>query len=477
MKIQLNTTTTITTLIIIAFSLVACLRKEFDSPPDHTGYDPNIAVTHSIKDLLKLPQNTPITDDIIIAGIVNMDDRSGNYYKKICIQDEHAGIEILLDKTYLYNDYPVGRKIYVYCKGLILGNNGLNPQLGYSPDGNGNLNPIPDTEIENHIVKASFPHIIVADTFNNLALLAHPDSAANYLNKLVVIKNVQFLSGSENMPYADAANIASASSRILYDCNNHILPLRTSAYANFQYATTPTENGYIIGLYTRYNQRAQLYIRDTNDVHFDANRCNDSGINTIQQIAIKELRNMHEGSTLTVGKYSISGVVISDRTNGNIPEQNIVLQDLTQGIMLRFNGDIPKYSLGDSLQINIEKTSLETFNGILQVNGVKIDSVQLLDKGSIIPKIVTIQQLANQISNFESTLVTVQQCYFNSTGIFSGSKTLNDATGSITHFTYNTAYFASHNLPQDTMNITAIVSRFNNIIQLQMRNNFDMATD
>ncbi len=462
------------TLILIITLSVSCFRKDFDKPPNSTGNDPNLTITHSIKELLLLPQNTQITDEIVIAGIVNMDDRNGNYFKKITIQDEQAGIEILLDKSYLYNDYPVGRKVYVQCKGLYIGNAGLNPQLGFMPDGNGNLNPIPQSEIENHIVKASFPHTIIADTLYNLSLLSHPDSAINYLNKLVVIKDVQFFNGSENVPYANAANISSATIRTLYDCKEHTLSLRTSAYATFQTSHTPLGNGNITGVYTRYNQSAQLYIRDTDDVQFANSRCDDTSINLVKRIAINELRNMYEGSATSLGKYSIIGVVISDKVNGNIPSQNIVVQEKEYGITIRFYGDAPNFSLGDSLKINIEYASLETNNGLLQLNGVRLQSVEKLGKGNITPRTVTVQQLANLITDYESTLITIQQCKFTQLGIFSGSKTLNDNTGSITHYTYNTAYFAGQNLPQDTIRITAIVSRFNNIIQLQMRNNFDV---
>ncbi len=85
-----------------------------------------------------MPQSE-ITDDVIIGGIVCMDDKSGNYYKKIVIQDETGGIEIEIDQTNLYTDYPVGRKVYVRCKGLFLGNYFDIPQLGATPDERGSL--------------------------------------------------------------------------------------------------------------------------------------------------------------------------------------------------------------------------------------------------------------------------------------------------------------------------------------------------
>ena len=71
-----------------------------------------------------------ITDSILIGGIISADDRSGNFYKTLVLQDSTAGITIRLDESGLYNNYMQGRHIYIKCKGLFLGAyNGL-VQLG-----------------------------------------------------------------------------------------------------------------------------------------------------------------------------------------------------------------------------------------------------------------------------------------------------------------------------------------------------------
>src|SRR5690606_31796116 len=54
------------------------------------------------------------------------------------------------------------------------------------------------------------------------------------------------------------------------------LVVRTSNYAKFQPATIAGGSGVIVGLYTRYNNTAQLVIRDTTDVHFGPVRCDGS---------------------------------------------------------------------------------------------------------------------------------------------------------------------------------------------------------
>ena len=62
-----------------------------------------------------------VNDNIIIGGQVISDDKSGNIYKSLYIQDATGGIEVKLGKTGLYNDYKPGQWVYVKCSGLTVG--------------------------------------------------------------------------------------------------------------------------------------------------------------------------------------------------------------------------------------------------------------------------------------------------------------------------------------------------------------------
>jgi len=250
-----------------AVTLSACLKKDFDTPPNESSYDPQLTVTHSIADLKSMPQGE-ITDDVVIYGIVNMDDRSGNYYKKITIQDSTGGIEVEIDQTNLYTDYPVGRKIYIKCKGLYLGAYNELPQLGAAPDERGTLTQINGTMVDDYIVKANFPNTLKVDTFNYNDLTSIEDSR---VNTLVAIRDVQFSSGDVGMPYAEAS---ATTNRNLSDCSlSSGIVVRSSNYAKFQSVPVPEGSGLLIALYTRYRSTPQLIIRDTTDVRFYNARC------------------------------------------------------------------------------------------------------------------------------------------------------------------------------------------------------------
>ncbi|MEI2750497.1 MAG: DUF5689 domain-containing protein [Ferruginibacter sp.] len=71
-----------------------------------------------------------ITDDVIISGVVVANDKSGNFYKQLFIQDSTGAMQLLLDANSLYVTYPVGRKVYIKCKGLTLSDQNNNMATG-----------------------------------------------------------------------------------------------------------------------------------------------------------------------------------------------------------------------------------------------------------------------------------------------------------------------------------------------------------
>lgn len=273
---------TLSGILILFISIgftVSCLKQEFDAPPDSSGYDPKLGVTHTISEIQDLPSPAEITEDWVITGIVNMDDREGNAYKKVTIQDHTGGIEILLDQNNLYNDYPVGRKIYVRLKGLFKSDNNGLPQLGYTPDETGSLIHIPYTMIDRHMVKADYPNDIIADTVT-LAEIANLDDVRHLLHKLIVVKDAEFSPDVTGLPMADPATIRSATNRDLTECSSPTrVAVRTSGYARFQSEKIPGGNGTLTGVYTIYGPTPQLVIRSMEDLDMTGVRCDGSNPN------------------------------------------------------------------------------------------------------------------------------------------------------------------------------------------------------
>ena len=75
-----------------------------------------------------------ITENIWIKGQVVSDDKSGNLYREIYLQDATGGIDLKLGKSALYSDYKLGQWVYVKCTDLCIGAYNGMPQLGLEPD-------------------------------------------------------------------------------------------------------------------------------------------------------------------------------------------------------------------------------------------------------------------------------------------------------------------------------------------------------
>jgi len=90
----------------------------------------------TIKDFRGLYNNAPkeITGNVWIKGQVISDDREGNVYRELYIQDETGGLDVKIGKSSLYSEFSRGQWVYVKCQGLTLGAYNGMPQLGLEKD-------------------------------------------------------------------------------------------------------------------------------------------------------------------------------------------------------------------------------------------------------------------------------------------------------------------------------------------------------
>src|SRR5215217_5456856 len=97
----------LTSIVIAAIAGVlifsGCIKKKYDPAIDLSHYDPQLKVTNTIAELKAMNgayvsninyDTTVITNDVVVAGVVVADDRSGNYFKQIVIQDSTGGMAI-----------------------------------------------------------------------------------------------------------------------------------------------------------------------------------------------------------------------------------------------------------------------------------------------------------------------------------------------------------------------------------------------
>ncbi len=261
------------TATTISLLVTACRKKTEDAPP--TGDADIVANTtiSALKARLTATGTTvAITDDVVISGIVSCDDRSGNFYQQIAIQDETGGILLRLAGNNLFTKYPVGRRIYVKCKGLYLGEYGRMIQIGggLEPGGSG-VTLLAYNLHDQFIIKGALnqplePKVVAVSQLGTN--LQDP-----YVNTVIKLENFEFAPGELGKNYADD-NFSG--NRIIQGCTNpttNRLTLRSSNYSNFATFPIPQGNGDIIGVYSIFNNTKQFTIRDTTDVRFYGPRC------------------------------------------------------------------------------------------------------------------------------------------------------------------------------------------------------------
>lgn len=455
--------------------ITACLDHDFDKPPQpvaEIGFDPNSSIAE-LKSKYVSGKFTTITNDFLIHATVVADDKSGNFYKTIVIQDSTGGIELKLNRTGIYTDFPVGMKIGLKCKGLTIGDyNGL-IQLGLGTYQNGNytnLSGIEDVLIDNYVFKGPKNQPIVAKKKTITTLTAQD------ISTLIQLDNVEFARSDTGTTYADViANVSV--NHTLTDCNKNEILLRTSNFADFAGSVVPSKNGSITAILSKYQSDAQLYIRNLNDVQFTNDPCLGGG--NLTQISILDLRKLFTGTiTNAPSNKKIVGTVISDRVNMNTTTKNLVIQDVTGGITIRFLSN-HSFNLGDQLQINVSDQEISEFDGLLQINNVDNANATKIGTGNIVPQTKTLSEIIANFENLESSLVEVSNITISKTGstTFSGSCTLNDGTGSMLLFTRTQALFANENFPTGSIKLLAMVTQggANKDMQLTMRNSTDVS--
>jgi hypothetical protein len=113
---------------------------------------------------------------------------------------------------------------------------------------------------------------------------------------------------------------------------------------------------------------------------------------------------------------------------------------------------------------------LSEFNGLLQLNNVPNANAISFGPGTLpTPRVATIQEVIANLEAWESTLVRINNVSIPAGGTYSGTKTMQDATGSLDLFTRTAASFANSNVPGGTFSIIGVVSQFTSP-QLNIRN-------
>ena len=446
--------------LLSSISFYSCIKHDFDEPPIVVASLPFPANSTilNIKALHQPGKFVNITDDLNLHAVVIADDRTGNFYKKLVVQDSTAGIEILINSTGLYLDYPEGMKIGIKCKGMTISDYNGTVQLGYGTylDGsNQRLSGIEASLLKTLLFKGPTGQNITPKELT-IGALSKP-----HLSTLIKLTNVEFSRSEIGKTYADVIG-GRTQNLTITDCGNQTILLRSSNFATFAGVSVPDKNGSIVGVFNVFGQDAQLFIRDTSDVRFGQAPCSAGGGSGIDK-TISEIRSLFTGAASNISEsFVIKGIVTSDKDGKNFNTQNLIIQDDTAGIALRFTA-AHSFALGDEVQLNLNGIELSEFRGLLQLNNIATTKVSKIGSGkTVASKELTLLELNTNFEKYESQLIKLVDVSISKTAgtTYSGTSIVKQGNETIDLFTASAATFAADPLPTKSATITCIAGQF-----------------
>lgn len=228
-------------------------------------------------------------EPFIVKAVVVSSDQGGNCYKYMTIQDETGGIEISIDRTGLYNEYPVGQTIYLDCRGLIVGDYHNKYQIGWG--NRTSVQRINQEALDKYIHKDGLPDLSNPLIANPIEITGNSQLTAENTNCLVRINGCRFDSKYIGQPLATNDQTMD---REVY-INGATVIVRTSNYANFRSTVIENKEYCLYGILSVYNSEYQLTLRTKEDIQ--------DAINT-SDILLQSLT--FDNNSLTTGGWSTS---------------------------------------------------------------------------------------------------------------------------------------------------------------------------
>ncbi|WP_394420495.1 DUF5689 domain-containing protein [Tenacibaculum mesophilum] len=455
-------------ILFIAISASCVDNNDFELPT--IGPDKQYENLKSLDEVIAQYNGNIVefNDDTTIFGYVVSDDREGNFYKELVIQDKPenptVGVVIKIDDANLGARYNIGRKIYVKLKGLALSKPYSAFEIGIKGTGN-RTDRISANDYISKIDRSSEIVDIIPTT------LTIGELTENQINTLVKIENLQ--SETKGLQYAYPED-NSYITRTMTSCETfEKIDISTSKFVSFKEYYIPDNKGSITAILDEFAGNYQLVLRNTNDINFtDEYGCNAPPIDA----TLNEVKAFYKGSgEATITKnLKIKVVITSDLASGNLHPLSAFAQDATAGIALRFSGD-HNLNLGDEVEIAVGGTKLSEYNDLLQLN-ISPSSIIKSTAGTLpTPETITFAQALT--GDYESKLVQINGVQFkDNTKIYNGNNELiTECDGTpLTTYVRKEATFANNNVNDKKGAITGIMTVFEGTPQIYLRNETDL---
>lgn len=202
-----------------------------------------------------------ITQDIKIRGRVISNDRYGNFYKELVIEDNSAGIIIKLDIDRIYSFFEYGNTVEINCQSLWLGAYGKTIVLGEEPADTSPVTPITVRNVNKYIIRTTS-----ADTLSDVRLASVPDLSNRQISTLITLRDVEFAESERGKTWCDNDTVATY--RHLVNRSGDTLRVVISPYSAFAKARIPSGSGSINGILYNYSGKFELRFASPYNIAF-----------------------------------------------------------------------------------------------------------------------------------------------------------------------------------------------------------------
>ena len=274
---------------VAVLAMTSCVEDDDFAVPSSLGAEENAGINTilselnngtlteiSIADLKsQFVGNTELIEsNIVVKGYVSSSDATGNFFKEFYIQDAPdnptAAIGVVLNQVDTYNQFNLGREIYIRLNGLYLGENSSDVvTIGGQIDGS-DVEQMTGNQIRNHIFRSSV-------TMNLVPLVLTPSTVNDsHLGVFAMFENVQFPSDLQGETFVDPSDDFDTQRELVSCVDGSSFALETSSFASFDQEPLPVEGrGSIAGVITQgFGGSPRVMILNTTvDINFDNNRC------------------------------------------------------------------------------------------------------------------------------------------------------------------------------------------------------------
>ena len=187
------------------------------------------------------------------------------------------------------------------------------------------------------------------------------------------------------------------------------------------------------------------------------------------------IKALYTGTATTIPSgYFLNGVVISDTINKNVSAANTIVQANGTGIIIYFGkGAGHYYNAGDSISLDLTGWGLTAYNGADELTpptGTTSFPPPVATGVVVTPMVVTIDYLNNNYNQIAYTMLLIHHAIITSTsGVFTGSNNLTDATGTIVLYTGANSTFIDSTLPADTMDFVGYATIYKTAPEFDIR--------